>query len=223
MKVAIHQVNYMPWLGFFNKLKQANKLVMYDIADYTKNDVQNRNKIRTKEGWIYLTVPIEKKYYRRPFYEVLLSENNKWQNKHWKAIKLNYSKADYFDSYKDFFEKLYKKKFMTLLELNECITIYLIKEFGINLDIIKTTDLELNRELKGTEMLIEILKKAGATTYLAGIGSKSYLDESKFKEIKLAYNCYIHPIYKQQFPGFQKYMSAIDLLFNMGEKSKDLI
>ena len=142
MKVAIHQVNYMPWLGFFNKLKQANKLVMYDIADYTKNDVQNRNKIRTKEGWIYLTVPIEKKYYRRPFYEVLLSENNKWQNKHWKAIKLNYSKADYFDSYKDFFEKLYKKKFMTLLELNECITIYLIKEFGINLDIIKTTDLE---------------------------------------------------------------------------------
>ena len=72
MKVAIHQVNYLPWLGFFNKLKQVDKFVMYDIAKYVKNDIQNRNKIRTKKGWIYLTVPVEKKGHIKPLYQVLI-------------------------------------------------------------------------------------------------------------------------------------------------------
>ena len=221
MKVSIHQVNYLPWLGFFNKLKMSDKFVMYDIADYLKNDIQNRNKIRTKEGWIYLTVPVIK-CFKTPLHKVLIANNN-WQKKHWKSIELNYSKADYFNSYKDFFERLYKKNFETLFELNKEIVLYLIKEFGINVEVVKTTDLDLNKELKSTEMLLEILNKVGATIYVSGIGSKSYLDESKFKEIKLKYQEYKHPVYKQQFSDFESYMAAIDLLFNLGEKSKEII
>ena len=71
--VTIHQVNYLPWIGFFNKIKNYDTFIMFDIADYEKNGVQNRNKIRTKDGWCYLTIPINKKYYREPFNTVKLS------------------------------------------------------------------------------------------------------------------------------------------------------
>ena len=223
MRVAIHQVNYLPWLGFFNKLKQVDKFVMYDIADYVKNDIQNRNKIRTNEGWIYLTIPIEKKYHRKPFYDVLIPENKKWMKKHWNALQLNYSKTDYFNSYKDFFERIYKKEFKTLFELNEEIVIYLMKEFGINVDVVKTTNLELNRNLKGTDVLLEIMDRVEGKEYITGEGSKTYLEENKFEEVKLIYQNYKHPVYKQRFSGFEPYMAAIDLLFNMGEKSKEII
>ena len=223
MKVAIHQVNYLPWLGFFNKLKQADKFVMYDIAKYVKNDIQNRNKIRTKKGWIYLTVPVEKKGHTKPLYQVLILNRSDWGSKHWKSLLLNYSKADYFDSYSGFFERLYKKKFDSLYELNKEIIIYLLKEFDINVELIETTSLNLNRELKSTDMLLEILKQVGATTYVSGVGSKSYLEEDKFKDIKLIYHNFKHPIYKQSYLGFEPYMAAIDLLFNKGEKAGETI
>ena len=223
MKVAIHQVNYLPWLGFFNKLKQVDKFVMYDIAKYIKNDIHNRSKIRTKEGWIYLTVPIEKKGHTKPLYQVLISNKNDWRTKHWKSLVLNYSKADYFDSYKYFFEKLYKTKFDNLYKLNKEIVIYLLKEFGISVELIETTNLSLNMELKSTDMLLEILKQVGATTYVSGVGSKSYLEENKFKDIKLIYHNFKHPIYKQSYLGFEPYMAAIDLLFNKGEKAGETI
>jgi hypothetical protein len=223
MKVAIHQVNYLPWLGFFNKIKQVDKFVMYDIAKYIKNDIQNRNKIRTKDGWIYLTVPVEKNGHTKPLYQVLISNKSNWRAKHWKSLLLNYSKADYFDSYKDYFEKLYKKEFDNLYELNKEIVVYLLKEFKINVEIFETTSLNLNNELKSTDMLLEILNQVGATTYISGMGSKDYLEENKFKDIKLKYHDFKHPIYKQSYPGFEPYMAAIDLLFNEGEKAGEMI
>ena len=223
--VTIHQANYLPYIGFFNKVKQADILVMFDIADYVKNKFQNRNKIRTADGWTYLTIPVEKKYYRRPFYQVMLPEGDKWREKHWKSIKANYSGADYFDSYKDFFEYLYSTKHKTLMELIEKIIRYLLNRFEIEVEIVKTTDLEIKSDLKGPDLLTDILHKTNANCYLSGKTGKKYLEQEKFIEnaIDLVFHEFTHPVYKQRFKGFEPYMSAIDLLFNVGEKSKELI
>lgn len=225
MITSIHQLNYLPWLGFFNKVKQSDTFVMFDIADYVKQKFQNRNKIRTKDGWIWLIIPIERKYHRKPFFEVMLPKDNKWKQEHWLGIRGNYAKAPYFNSYKDFFESLYKKDFKTLMEINEKIMLYLFEQFGINVDIVKTTELDINRELKSTDLLIEILKKVNADNYLSGKSGNEYLEHDKFKQnkIELRFQEFKHPVYKQRFDGFEPYMSAIDLLFNVGEKSKELI
>jgi hypothetical protein len=217
--VTIHQVNYIPWIGFFNKIKKADTFVLFDIADYEKNSVQNRNKIRTKDGWIYLTIPVSKQYYRKPFFQVKFPEDTFWMSKHWKSIEINYSKAQYFDSYKDFFKEIYFSKFEYLSDFNEKIIRYLIKELGINVNILKSTEMNINEELKSTDLLIDILKKAEATNYLSGKSGKNYLEKEKFSDIKLEFHEFTHPEYTQVFSPFIPALSSIDLLFNEGEKS----
>ena len=223
--VTIHQPNYLPWLGFFSKIKHSDCFVILDNVKYTKSSVINRNKIRTKEGWRYLTIPIEKKYHSSKIYDVKLPENNKWQEKHWKTIETNYKKADYFYSYKDFFEDLYKKKFEYLWQINEEIISYLLKCFDINIEIIKASEMNLDPKLQKTDLLVDILKIVGAKTYLSGSSGKNYLEFDKFKEndIKLELFEFKHPVYKQRYHGFEPYMAAIDLLFNMGDKSEEFI
>ncbi len=223
MKTSIHQINYLPWIGYFNKIKQSDLFVLFDIADYTKNSVQNRNKIRTATDWVYLTIPMENKYFDQPAYKVNLPNNNIWQKKHWKTIELNYKKAPYFDSYKDFFEKLYSSNLETLHEINEKIIRYIIKELNINTEIKKTSELKINKDLKKTDLLLNILQTVNATVYLSGQGGKSYLEKEKFKNIKLELQEFEHPLYKQVYPGFVKNLSIIDLLFNTGEKAQKLI
>src|SRR4030043_264598 len=170
MIATIHQVNYLPWLGFFSKIKSSDAFVMFDVA-------------------------------------------------------VNYKKADYFGSYGDFFEKLYKKKHKTLMELNEEIILYIFKQLGINVKIFKTTELGTDKRLKKTDILLDILKSISADTYLSGAGGKKYIEPKKFREavIGLRFQEYEHPEYRQRFDGFVPFMAVIDDLFNMGEKTKDLI
>jgi len=218
-KVTIHQVNYIPWLGFFDKIKKADTFVLFDTVDYEKNSIQNRNKIRTMDGWTYLTIPIPRKYYRSPFHEVMLPDDNRWMSNHWKSIEMNYTKAGYFESYKNFFKKIYNTNFERLSDLNEKIIRYLIKEFGISVDILKTTEMSIDTSLRKTDLLLDILRKANATAYLSGKSGKEYLEREKFTDIKLEFHGFSHPVYRQVFEPFTPGMSAIDILFNEGEKA----
>lgn len=222
---AIHQVNYLPWLGFFNKARMSDIFVMFDVADYSKNNFMNRNKIRIADGWAYLTIPIERRYYRTPLYKVMLPSDDRWQESHWKNILFNYNKSSCFDSYSDFFEKIYKDKNRTLMELNERIILYLFEQFGIDVKVVKTTELGISPELKKTDMLISILEGVGADAYISGEKGREYIEKDKFTRagIKLTFQEYEHPVYKQRFQGFEPFMSAIDALFNLGEKARNLI
>ena len=226
--VTMHQPNYLPWLGFFSKIKHSDCFVIVDNIEFNRRGYTHRNKIRVnvKEGWMWLTIPPVSKIPIGTFInEVKLPKNNQWQKKHWKIIELNYKKADYFYSYTDFFEKLYKEKFEYLWQINEKIIFHLLKCFDINTEVIKSSDLDLDPKFKKADLIIAILKNIDAKTYLSGPSGKNYLEFDKFKknDIKLEVFEFKHPVYKQRYPGFEPNMAAIDLLFNMGEKSKGLI
>ncbi|MBS3055940.1 MAG: WbqC family protein [Candidatus Aenigmarchaeota archaeon] len=221
-KVTIHQPNYIPWIGFFNKIKMSDTLIILDTVDYSKNSVHNRNKIRTPKSWMYLTIPIPKIYHRKPLYDVRI-EDNKWMSKHWKSILTNYSNAEHFKKYKDFFENLYSMKHESLVELNEKIIHYICQELGLKPRIIKSSDIGVDQNLKKTEMLLNILRKVNATTYISGSGGKKYIDTDTFKNIKLEFQDFTHPVYKQCFEGFIPNMSIIDMLFNNGKESSKII
>ena len=92
MKVAIHQPQYLPWLGFFDKMDQADVFVLLDDVQYKKNEWQNRNKIRTSETWQWLTVPIIGKF-GQMIKDVKINDLEPWRAKHIKAIEYNYSHA----------------------------------------------------------------------------------------------------------------------------------
>lgn len=224
----MHQPNYLSWLGFFSKVKHSDCLVIVSNVGFNRRGYTHRNKIRVnvKEGWMWLTIPsVSNVPLGMLIKEVKLPKDNKWQKKHWEIIELNYKKTDYFYSYNDFFEKLYKEKFEYLWQINEKIIFYLLKCFDINTEIIKSSDLDLDPNLRKTDLPIAILKNIGAKAYLSGPSGKNYLEFDKFKEndIKLEFFDFKHPVYKQKYPGFEPNMAAIDLLFNVGEKSKELI
>ena len=219
MKVAIHQPNYLPYLGFFHKLSLVDTFVIMDDTQYDKK-FTNRNKIKVPGNWIWLTVPINKKHKFVANKIVEINNEENWQSDHFKKINHSYSNSEFFKkNYKTFFEKIYSKKWDHLFTLNYELIIQLIDWLDIKIEVIKES--ELNVKGNSTERLVNISKKIGAETYVSGIGGKEYMNKKMFEtnNIKIEYQNFKCPIYKQVFNSeFIPNLSIIDLLFNIGPK-----
>ena len=224
MKEAIHQLNYLPYAGFFHKLSLSDVYVIMDNTQYDKK-FTNRNKIKVPNNWIWLTVPINKKHKFSANKIVEINNEHDWGSEHLEKITRSYSNSDFFKKeYKWFFEKIYAKKWTHLLTLNHEIMLQLIDWLGIKIEIIKES--ELNIKGNSTERLVNICKKIGAETYVSGIGGKEYMDEKIFEtnNIKIEYQNFECPKYKQVFNSeFIPNLSIIDLLFNAGKNSLSIL
>jgi len=223
MKLAcIRQPGYLPYMGFFKKIQSSDIFVYLDDTKFVEHGWDNRNKIKTDQGSMWLTVPI-KRVSQQLLKDVLIANNESWKNKHLRSIKINYTKAPFFNDCWDDLSVIFLKDWNNLIDLN----LNLIKYFNQKLEIITKTirSSELQINSSGTKRLVEICQNVGATTYLSGIVGKEYLDENLFKEagIKIIYENFKHPIYKQLGNDFLPNMSIIDLLFNEGPNSSELI
>lgn len=221
----MHQPNYLPWIGLFSKICKAEIFVVMDIAQLGNTSVTHRNKIRTNEGSMYLTIPISKRYVGNRISEVELPSDKKWQQTHWTALYHSYAKTKYFSLYREFFEELYQKDFRYLTDINIAVISYLLKCFDINVGIIKASEFNIDPHLQKTDLLIATLKSVGGDVYISGPSGKGYLEPQKFEQndIDLKYFEFHHPVYQQRFPGFIPEMSAVDILFNMGPQSGEII
>jgi hypothetical protein len=222
MVIAVHQPQYIPWLGYFHKI--ANTFVFLDNVQYKTREFQNRNRIRTDKGWMWLTVPVvTKDGCRIRMADVEIDNTMPWQRKHLGSIKTSYATAPYFKEYYGFFEDTFQRQWLKLSDLNVHITRFVMDKLSITTPIVFES--ELNVITPKTQRIIDICKKMNADTYLSGVGAKEYLEESLFPEqrITLYYQHFNHPEYKQCFEPFMPYMSIIDLLFNHGPQSRDLL
>ena len=113
--ISIHQPVYLPWLGFIEKVTSSEKFVFLDDVQFEKNGFQNRNKIRTYDGEMWLTVPVKVKS-QTLLKDVKINYSTDWINKHKKSIIQNYKKAEFFDNYWFELEKIYDEKFEYLVE-----------------------------------------------------------------------------------------------------------
>lgn len=224
MIITIHQPEHLPWLGFIHKTSMADVMVLLDNVQFRKNYYQHRNKIRISSGFSWITIPIQKHPLNILINEIKIDNTHKWQKNCWKTLYFNYKKAPYFSRYSRFFEEIYSRSWQFLAELNIKIIKKLLEFFDI------TTKLIIASELNGVsgkrdDLLLAICKKLGAEKYLSGISGKDYLDIKKFEQagIKVTFQEFYHPIYRQCYQPFMPCMSSIDLLFNYGEKSKEIL
>ena len=221
MIIAIHQPNYLPYLGFFDKMAKSDIFVIYDDAQFNKSDFQHRNRIRIYHGWKWLTVPVDKK--RIPINEVKIRnevktwKGVKWANAHFRDIHDNYKDAPYYSVYADELMRIYKRTYEKLVDLNMELIRFLMKAFDIDVEIVFSS--ELGFTSKSTQRLVEIVEALGGDVYLSGPKGKDYLDVSLFEHrgIKVVFQDFMHPVYKQRYEGFIPNMSAIDALFNVGK------
>jgi hypothetical protein len=225
MILSVHQPQYLPWLGYFDKIAQSDTFVFLNCVQYKHREFQNRNKIRTADGWLWLTVPVETKdKHEQLISEVKIDNSLRWQEKHWRAIRTSYGKARFFKEYSEYFEYLYcRKKWDFLNQLNTEMTRHFLEIFEIKTPFCFESDVCVGQ--KSTERIIDLCKALKADIYLSGSGGKDYLDEKRFIEenITLKYQQFKHPVYQQCFlkneADFIPCMCALDLLFNEGPNS----
>ena len=228
MILAGHQPNYLPYLGFFHKIHHADLFVIVDNVQFVKRGPFgwiNRNKIRTADGWQWLTVPVlVKGKFTQKIEETKINTALPWARKHWRSLVANYGKAPYFAQYADFFEETYNRRtWENYADLGIHLILFLMKALGIDKPWKKSS--ELGAGGKGDELILDLCKKTGADGYLHGLHGKDYIDEKKFEAagVKTLHQHFEHPVYRQQFEPFLPHLSAVDLLFNHGPDSPAIL
>jgi len=226
MIVSIHQPAYLPWLGYLQRIAASDLHVTLDHVQFEKNSFVNRNRIRTSDGWCWLTVPVRTRhrYGALPINEVEIENGSRWRTRHWNAIRQNYGRAPYFADHAAFFEDVYRRRWRRLTDLCRVTTEYLLEAFGIQTPIRHSTALE-PRCVKD-ELVLELCQRVGADVYLSGALGRNYLREGLFAQagIRVLYQDYQHPQYRQcRGRGFEPFMSTLDLLLNCGPDSRQIL
>lgn len=224
MTVAILQPSYLPWLGYFDLMARSDQFVFLDDVQFTRRDWRNRNKIRTRDGWAWLTVPVIQKHkFDQSLLETKIDNSSNWKEKHRRTIRNHYAKAPYLDLYFPYFETIFNKEWVFLVDLCLETTQHLKKILNITTPTQRSSRMEI-AETKA-ERILAICNQLGTTHYLTGDAAKNYLSQEDFLKhnVHLEYHNYRHPVYAQQFPEFVPHLSVIDLLFNHGEKSLDIL
>lgn len=222
-RVAIVQSNYIPWKGYFDLIASVDEFIIYDDMQYTRRDWRNRNRIKTPSGPRWLTIPVEcKGRYLQKIKETVISDPG-WNRKHWQTIAHNYSRAPYFERYRDFFQELYlscEERFLS--KINYLFLEAICRLLGITTVFSWSMDYQIEKDR--TASLVSLCRQAGASEYLSGPAAKSYIEEDRFVNagIGLTYMNYSgYPEYAQLYPPFEHTVSIIDLIFNEGPQAKD--
>ena len=221
--VAIHQPQYLPWLGYFDKLDRCDVFCLLDTVQYKKNEFQNRNRIKTAQGWQWLTVPVTYRFPQR-MNEVVVNQTVDWQRKHLEALKTNYSKARFFDTYYASFQDFYQKSYEMVVEVNVASIELLMELLGLKRKLVLGSSLPVETE-DPTLRLVEICRILGGESYLSGIDGAKYMDVDLFQHhrVEVLFQNFKHPQYPQCYGPFEPNMSVVDLLFNCGPESLAIV
>jgi len=223
MIVSIHQPQYIPWLGYFDKIASSDVFVFLDNVQFKKNEWQNRNRIKTVEAWQWLTVPVIHRYTQK-ICEVKINNTIQWGKKHYNALVTNYSKTPFFKDYLPFLEKTYAQDWKHLADINIHFIRFLVEALGLSeTKFTLASDYETREDRTGR--LVDLCKQLGGDIYLSGRDGAKYLNLKEFAEegLEVRFQDYIHPHYPQLFGDFKPFLSIIDLLCNCGPESLSIL
>jgi hypothetical protein len=221
-RVAIVQSNYIPWKGYFDLIGLVDEFILFDDMQYTRRDWRNRNRIKTRAGLHWLTIPVEVKgKYHQRIRETVISEPG-WNLAHWRTIVHNYARAPGFAEFRGPLEELYRNATEDHLSaINHHFLTGLCGMLGIATRITWSSDYRVGPGK--TERLIDLCRQAGADEYLSGPSARGYLDEDLFAcaGIRLRYMDYSgYAEYPQLHPPFEHGVSVLDLVLNVGRDAR---
>jgi hypothetical protein len=226
-KVVILQPGYLPWLGFFDLMCKADTFVIFDDVQYTVRDWRSRNRIKTANGVFMLTVPVKARGARESLIrDVKVDNGQQWQRNHLKSLESFYKKAKCFADINEMINDVYRKSHEFLIDLDMDFIFRIHRYFSLNTKVIFSSEIPCTGEKD--EKLLSICKYLKATHYLSGNAAKDYLIESIFigEGINVEWHNYQHPYYNQLWVpkhGFVSHLSILDLLFNHGSESLEIL
>ena len=227
MRCTVLQPTYLPWIGYFEMISASETFVVYDHVQFVRKSWHQRNKIKTANGITMLSVPVQHDGQTARICDVRISyEGGNVLQKHWKSIEVSYRKSPYFKGYQGLFKEIYSKEHVYLKDLNVAIIKAICGVLGIKNEIIYSSNLTLpNSETNKSKDVVDLCKTIGANYIYDAKGAETFLDKEVFRTngVEIQFQEYDHPVYSQLWGEFQPYMSAIDLLFNEGPASMEII
>lgn len=220
MIMSAHQPAYLPWLGYFDKIRRSDVFVFLDTVQYEKNSFTNRNQIKTANGPVWLSIPVIKtNHFEKIMSEMPLDKNYPWQKKHLNAIRLSYKKARNFDDLYPKLERLYAKDYDSLVDATWDHLMFWLELLNIETKIIKSSSLDISS--KKSDLVFDLCRKTGADHYISGIMGKNYLDVERFTDagIMVEFQDYKHPVYPQLYGDFIPNMGIVDFAMNVADYS----
>lgn len=216
-RVAAIQSNYIPWKGYFDIIHDVDEFVFHDDLQYTKGDWRNRNRIKTREGVRWLTIPVGASE-RRLIRDVVLP-SPAWARDHWRRIEASYRMAPHFAAYRGYFETLYLgRTWRWLSELNQAFITGIARDLlGSTTTFTDSMSLGLTRA-KG-DRVIEIVGRTRADEYVSGPAARAYITDETFAAagVRVAWKDYGgYPEYPQLHGWFRHDVTILDLLFHTG-------
>lgn len=223
--VVVLQPGYLPWLGFFDQMLRCDVFIYYDDVQYDKHGWRNRNRIKSSAGvQHWLTVPVLHSGRSWPrVLEIEIDGRAPWARKHVGTLRQFYREAPFLDRYLPELEELLERRWMRLVDLDLAVVDLIGGWLGLKRETLRSSELRVPGERSGR--LLALCRYVGASRYMSGSAARSYLDVELFAEagIKVEWQDYAHPVYPQLHGEFVPFLSIVDLLFNCGEESTDIL
>jgi hypothetical protein len=220
------QPTFLPWMGYFSLIDQADFFVFLTDVQFAKRSWQQRNRIRMADGRIHwLTVPVQH-HLAELICHIQIDECQPWRRKHLGVLKREYARASHFRAVFPELQKGYEASETSLLgEFNMKMIRQLCGMLGIRTEFVDSRSLKASKER--SQRLVDICQELGATRYLSPVGSADYLEsDGTFRgtDVELVYQNFSHPEYDQGQGEFQSHLSVIDALLHCGtEETAQLI
>ena len=232
MILAAHQPGYLPWLGYFHKLAGCDVFVISDQLQFVDDYFQHRNRMKVADkGAVWLTVPLmkgapEERICDKRIHNDGASGPSRWQRQTWNTLLMNYGRAPHFGRYREELEDVYQRRWERLVDLDMHLLRLMLGWLEIHPTILLGSSLDVSG--KKTDLILDMCRRLGATTYLSGRGgSTGYLDVPLLEQngVHVKWQDFHHPEYPQRFPamGFIPYLSALDLILNCGPDSRRIL
>jgi hypothetical protein len=232
MIVSAHQPLFLPWLGFFDKVRRADVFVLVDHVQFEKQDFQNRNRIQTRAGVRWLVVPVRHQSRDERICDKEIDDKpdgrTTWGERLASTLRHAYARTPFAKRYLPFLEDALTRPWRLLVDLDIHLIRYFLHELEIETPVVRSTTLEGVGGSR-TEMILSVCQAVGADVYLSGNGgSREYLDVELLERnhIEVEWQAFRHPVYVQAGGGrdtFVPHLSVVDLLFNCGPASAAML
>lgn len=224
--VAAHQPNFLPWLGYFYKLRNADIFLVVDNVQFSKGSYTNRVRVPMGGKTNWMTVPVQ-----IPGSEALITEitipSTKFVRQHLNTIRATYGKSPYFQEVFALLEPVYLAVATghRLDHFNLSLITNIASYLGLDVRMERISDLGIDG--RNNEMLSDATAAVGGGLYVAGRGARSYMEghESVYasRGVEIAYQRFEHPVYPQKLEPFEPGCSIIDAMFQLGQETRTLL
>lgn len=222
MRVAIHQANYMPWMGFFNKIAKSDRFILMDEVHMSDGDMAQRNRLLNKNGDIsYITIPFEKKgYLQKHITEIGINPQIDWQKRQYNFLWDTYHRFAAWKEVYEAFRPVFERHYEFIWDVNKTAIEIIYRLLDLTTPIVLMSELDYSRDCLKSDLVLELCKAVGADTYLSGNGARKYMQIDRFKDngVAVQYQTFVHPPYRQVLSPEKSVLglSILDVFFNCG-------